>query len=407
MSEHYRAIVIGGGIVGASVLYWLARLGWTETCLLERRELTSGSTWHAAGNVTYFGHYSEITPLYVNSIKTYQMAEAETGQNIGFHPAGSLRLATNQHELDAYKRLIPSYEKMAVPYAVVSPEKIHDLHPLLVTEGILGAAHTPTDGHLDPTGATQALAAASRARGATIKRHSPVEEIQKKGDGWQLQTPSGAFSCDHLVICTSFWTRELLAPLGLSPPLFAMEHHEIVTESIPALAELGFEVPTVRDPYAPSNTRQEGTGFLCGVYEAEPKIWNPDGIPKDFKEELLPPDIDRLTEHLMRVFERLPDFADAGIKAANNGPLCYTPDGLPMVGPVAGHQGLWMATGFNVGIGTGGGSAEYLAHWMVDGAPDTPLPLIHADRFSPSLGQQDAINSIRKTYAAGYATPSD
>lgn len=405
MTDKVHVAVIGGGIVGCAVLYWLAKLGWTDTLLLERRDLTSGSTWHAAGNVTFFGHYTSITRLYVNSVKTYLQAESESGQPVGFHPAGSLRLATSEHELEAYRRLEPLYDEMGVDYAVVGPGRLAELHPLLNVEGLYGAAHTPTDGHVDPTGATQALAKAAQRLGAQIKRHTPVTGIAKGGAGWVLSTSDGEIEAEKVVVASSFWAREMVAGLGLNLPLYPLEHHEVITGEAPGLKEVGFEVPTVRDPWAPSNTRQEGVGFLCGVYEANPKFWAVDGIPADFTEELLAPDMERLEPHLVRVMERLPAFGEAGIKAVNNGPICYTPDGCPLLGPVESHDGLWLATGFSIGIGTGGGSAEYLAHWMVNGEPEYDLPLVYPSRFSNDLTRERCLELIHQTYAAGYVTP--
>ena len=405
MTDHVRVAVIGGGIVGCSVLYWLAERGWTDTVLLERRELTSGSTWHAAGNVTYFGHYTGITRLYVDSIRTYLAAERETGQSVGFHPAGSLRLATTREELDAYRRLVPMYDDLGVEYQVVDPAAIEAIHPLLVTADLFGAAHTPTDGHVDASGATRALAGAARARGARIRRHCPAERLRRVAGAWEIATPEGAVRAEHLVLACSFWTRELARQLDLDLPLYPLEHHEVITESVPELRALDFEVPTVRDPWAPSNTRQEGGGFLCGVYEAHPRFWAVDGIPRDFGEELLPPDLERLESHLLRVIERLPAFGTAGIRAVNNGPICYAPDGCPLLGPVEGHEGLWLATGFAVGIGTGGGSGEFLAHWMVEGEPAHDLPIVHPSRFSNDMTRERCLALIRETYAKGYVLP--
>lgn len=405
MSDKVQVAVVGGGIVGCSVLYWLAKLGWTDLVLVERRELTSGSTWHAAGNVTYFGHYPSITQLYVNSIKTYLQAEKESGQSVGFHSTGSLRLATNQAELDAYKRLIPMYEELGTEYKVIGPEEIASIHPLLELDGVFGAAYTPTDGHVDASGATYALAKSARLLGAEVKKQCPVTGLRKVKDGWLLNTVNGDIHAENVVLASSFWTREIAEQLGLNLPLYALEHHEVVTDTCPELEALGFEVPTVRDPYGPSNTRQEGNGFLCGVYESDPKFWSLDGIPADFKEELLPPDLDRLETHLMRVMERIPAFGEAGIKAINNGPICYTPDGLPLLGPVEEHPGLWLASGFCVGIGTGGGSAEYLAKWMMNGEPEYDLSIVHPSRFSNDLTREKALEMIKATYVKGYITP--
>ena len=405
MSERHQVVIVGGGIVGCSVLYWLTKLGWTDALLLERRELTSGSTWHAAGNVTYFGHYSSITRLYVNSIRTYLQAEAESGQSVGFHDAGSLRLATTLAELTAYQRLEPMYDDIGVEYRVVTPKDIATIHPLLVTEDLLGAAHTPGDGHVDASGATHAMAKAARANGARIKRHCAVDGLKQTTDGWELTTSQGKVEAEHVVLAASFWTRELAAQVGLDLPLYALEHHEVVTETVPELRALGFEVPTVRDPVAPSNTRQEGNGFLCGVYEAEPEFWATDGIPPDFAEELLPPDLERLEPHLLRVMDRIPAFGSSGIKAINNGPICYTPDGCPLLGPVESRRGLWLASGFCVGIGTGGGSGEFLAKWMVEGSAPYELPIVYPSRFGGPLSREACLDRIRSTYVSGYVLP--
>ena len=401
--EHFRVVVIGGGIVGCSVLDSLARLGWTDSLLLERLNLTSGSTWHAAGNCTYFGHYASLTKLYVDSVAAYLQAEAETGRDVGFHAAGSLRLAYTPEELESYKKLEPLYAQMGIDYAVLSPQEIPQYHPLLNVEGLLGAAHTPTDGHVDAAGATHALAAAAKQRGATIRCQCPVEQLQQLPNGeWLITTVQGQIQAEHIVMATSFWGREMAQQIGLNLPLYALEHHEIITGEVPELAELDFEVPTVRDPEAPSNTRQERNGFLCGVYEEQPVPWAVDGIPAEFKEELLVPNTERLESHLFKVIERLPAFGEAGIKQVNNGPICYTPDGCPLLGPVESHRGLWLATGFCVGIGTGGGSGRFLADWMVNGEPGFDLPMVYPARFSNAMTREEYLAEITATYARGY-----
>ncbi len=407
MTDHVQAAVIGGGIVGCSVLDALARRGWTEVLLLEKRELTSGSTWHAAGNTTFFGHYASITRLYVDSVAAYLRAEQETGQPVGFHPAGSLRLATSERELAAYRSLKPMYQAMGVPYHVIDPDAVKQVHPLLETGNLLGAAHTPTDGHVDSSGATHALAQAARKRGAEIRRQCPVQAIARDGERWRLETPKGDVTADHVVLACSFWARELAAPLGLNLPIYPLQHHEVITDSVPELEALDFEVPTVRDPWAPSNTRQEGHGFLCGVYESEPEFWATDGIPPDFAEELLPPDTERLEPHLLKVMERMPAFGHAGIKTVNNGPIGYAPDGCPLLGPVESHPGLWLATAFPVGIGTGGGSGGFLADWMVDGKAPYDLPIVHPSRFSNDLSRDACLAMIAETYRQGYSMPTD
>ncbi len=405
MTECVHTIIIGGGIVGCAVQYHLARLGLTDSLLLERLELTSGSTWHAAGNITHFGHYAEITRLYADSLETYKEAEAETGQSIGFHETGSLRLATTQAELEAYKRLPPLYETLGVPYEVVTPRQVTALNPLVEPAGLWGAAHTPADGHIDASGATHAMAKGARNRGAEIWRRCPVHKICRRDNNWEIVCDKGRVRTENIVLAASFWTRELALQIGLDLPLYALEHHEIVTDPIPALYGLVREVPTIRDPAAPSNIRQEGHSLLCGVYESEPVFWGTDGIPPEFGQEMLVPSLDRLEESLIRAMNRMPALGEAGFKTVNNGPLCFTPDGCPIIGPMPGYDGLWLAAGFPVGIGTGGGAGKFLAEWIVNGVRPYALPMVEARRFKHPIDKYSALSAIKKTYSAGYITP--
>ncbi len=406
MVEKVKVAVVGGGIVGCAVLYGLAKRGWQDLLLLERLELTAGSTWHAAGNITHFGHYAEISRLYADSLETYLQAERESGQSVGFHKTGSLRLATTEAELAAYRRIEGLFAQIGVPYRVVTPRQIAELHPLVETEGLFGAAHTPADGHVDPSGATHAMVKAARALGAQVWQHCPVRSLAADPQGgWRLETERGQVQAREVVLTASFWTRALAMQVGLDLPLYALEHHEVVTDDIPELEALGFELPTLRDPAAPANTRQERQALLCGVYEREPKLWATEGIPEGFGRELLVPDLERLEDHLLKVIDRIPAFGRAGIKTVNNGPLCFTPDGCPLVGPVRSHASLWLAAGFPVGIGTGGGSGKYLAAWMVEGRAPYPLPIIDPARFASPPTKAEALARITETYAMGYATP--
>ena len=405
MKPDVQVAVVGGGIVGVSVLYWLAKLGWTDSILLERRELTSGSTWHAAGNTTYFGPYPKMTQLFAGSIRTYLQAEKESGQPVSFHQTGSLRLAADKRELELFHVFAPRYEQIGIPFHVRTPEEVRELHPFIDVSGIHGAAHTPTDGHVDPTGATHALASAARNMGAVIERHCPVGSIYAERDHWILETPNGIVRARNVVVATSFWAREMLAPLGISLPIYPTQHHEIITEAIPELAQLDAELPSMRDSYVSCNVRQEGNGLLIGIYEKKPEFWALDGIPPDFKEELLPPNLDPLMPHLELLMERMPIFAEAGIKVVNNGPMCFTPDGLPLLGPMPGKEGLWLATGFNVGIGTGGGAGEFLAKWMTSGSAPDGLEAVHANRFDNNMPMDAVLEAIRNVYSRGYHLP--
>ncbi len=405
MKTDVQVAIIGGGIVGASVLYWLAKMGWTNTLLLERRELTSGSTWHAAGNTTYFGPYPAMTRLFAGSIRTYLQAEQESGQSVSFHQTGGLRLAATPRELELFHVYSARYEELGIPFHIRSPQEVAELHPLIKTDHIYGAAHTPTDGHVDPTGATHALAIAARGMGATVERQCPVISLHRDAEHWVLETENGTVRAEHVVVAASFWTRELLAPLGLNVPLYATQHQEMITDTIPELEALDHEVPAWRDSYVSCSVRQEANGVLAGVYESDPKFWALDGIPKDFKEDLFPPELDRIMPHLERLIERMPSFGEAGIKVTNNGAMCWTPDGLPMLGPMPEHDKLWLASGFNVGVGTGGGSGEFLAHWMTQGQPPFELEAVHAERFGNDVSTDDALAQIRAVYARGYQLP--
>lgn len=405
-SDSAKVVVVGGGIVGCSVLYWLARKGWTDVILLEREELTSGSTWQAAGNITHFGHFAELAQLYADTLTTYLEAEEESGQSVGFHKTGSLRFATTQAELDAYKSLEPLYETLGVPYRVVSADEVGRLNPLVKTDGLFGAAYTPADGHVDPSGATHAMAGAASARGSEIRRHSPARSIAREDSGmWRVDTEAGSILAEHVVLAASFWTRRLTAQLGLTLPLYAFEHQEIVTGDVPILQSLDREIPTVRDPAGPSNVRQERQTLLCGVYEDKPVLWADQELPSALAGETGSPDMGRLEKHLLRVMERMPAFGEVGIKTVNSGPLCFPPDGCPLVGPLNDHSGLWMASGFQVGIGTGGGSGKHLADWMVHGKPAYDLPMIDPNRFDMSMTPQGCLAQMKATYAEGYVLP--
>ncbi len=406
MKSDVQVAVIGGGIVGASVLYWLAKKGWTDTVLVERRELTSGSTWHSSGHVAYFGPQADFSQLYASSIHTYLQAEQESGHSISFHQTGSLRLAANEKELELFHSYKSHFDKRGIPYNICTPDEVSALNPLLETSGIYGAAHTPTDGFVDPSGATQALAAAARGLGASVERFCPVLSLRRDASGWLVETEKGNISAKHVVVAASFWTRELLAKLGIGVPVYAIKHQCILSDSLPGLVELDHEVPIWRDSYLSGSVRQEGKGILAGFYEDTPEFWAVDGIPKDFHEDLFAPDLERIMPNLERLMERCPSFCDVGIKNVINGPLCLTPDNLPLIGPVRDHRGLWLATGFHVGIATGGGSGEFLAHWMTSGAPPYDLKAVHADRFANDMPTDLVLERMRKHYGTFYELPA-
>lgn len=408
MTEHVKIAIIGGGIVGCSVLYHLSKLGESSVVLIEKNELTSGSTWHAAGNVTFFGHYPSITRLYVESLQSYLDAGREAQMDVYFHETGSLRLASTPNELQAYRELEPIYRDLNIEFQVVGGSEIQIIHPLLNIEGVWGAAYTPGDGHVDASSATRAMAKAAILRGVEVRCQTEVTMLEKTTDGkWCVICDEAEIVAEQVVVANSFWARELLQKLGINLPVYALEHQEIITDQVSELVGLDYELPTVRDPVAPANFRQEGDGLLCGVYESNPKPWAIERIPEAYNGELFPVDFARIEEHLEKVAVRIPVFGSAGIKQVINGPISYTPDGLPLLGPVAGQHGLWLATGFCVGIGTGGGAGAYLSHWIVNGELPYALPEVHASRFTSDLTKVEAVNGIRHTYAMGYGLPPE
>ena len=278
---------------------------------------------------------------------------------------------------------------------------------LFSTGDIIGAAYTPCDGHVDPSSTTFALAKAAKLRGSSIRTNSCVLGLKRSRSGnWLVETEHGVVVSEHVVIATSFWAREMLSKLGLNFPIYALEHHEIITDTIDELRNAENELPTIRDRYVPCNIRQERDGLLCGIYESSPVPWAVNGIPKDFAEDLLTVDTSRLQPHLDRLIERIPVMGNAGIRTIVNGAICYTPDGLPLLGPVENVPGLWLATGYCIGIGTGGGSGEFLANWIVNESPPYDLSSVYPSRFSKSLTTKQSIDSMTKTYVRTYEIPS-
>ena len=401
--ESARIVIVGGGIVGCSLLYALAKNDCTDALLLERRELADGSTWHAAGNVTHFGHYADLARFHAESIELYLGAEQDSGQKIDFQQSGSIRLAASNQELSTYEALAGMYHDLGVRYEIVDNTTVTRLHPGLIIGNRFGAAHTPDDGHLDPSLAVLALARSARIKGCEIRQHCKVVGIRPGSrSGWVVETANGLIAAEHVVLATSFWTRKLTFPLGLNLPLIAMEHAEVITGNSPLIERHRGMLPAVRDPVSQANIRQEGKAFLCGVYETQPRFWAVDGVPAGFGRELLVPDLDRLLPRLEAVANLLPAFSDAGIRTVNNGPLCFTPDGKPMVGPVPGHRNLWLAAGFPVGIGTGGGAAVYLAEQITGRCPEHAIKVIDPARFPPDLALPDMLARMKAVYVAGY-----
>ncbi len=378
MNSTARVVVIGGGVVGCSVLYHLARAGWTDVMLLERSELTSGSTWHAAGGCHTINGDPNVAKLQKYTIELYKEIEESSGQATGFHMTGGVMLASTPERMDWLKGLVAKGRYQGIEAEIITPEEAHELMPLLDPSCFVGAVRTVVDGHLDPSGVTHAYAKSAKKLGAAIHTHTMVTGLSRKGgnghgDGWIVHTDKGDVECEHIVNAAGLWAREVGRMVGLEIPILAMEHMYLITEDMPEVAEInrttGKEVLHAVDFDGELYLRQERGGMLMGTYEKACVPWSERETPWDFGHELLQPDIDRIAPSLEVGFEHFPAFQNAGIKQIINGPFTFAPDGNPVVGPVRGLPGYWSACGVMAGFSQGGGVGLALANWMTEGDP--------------------------------------
>ena len=370
MRTHARVVVIGGGAMGVGALYGLAKEGWgDEVVLVEKGELTSGSTWHAAGLVPNFIGSLNMAKVHNHGIEMYKNLEAETGQHTGWHGCGAIRLAITDDEVDWFKYVEGVLKLAGSECHLIGPNEIRQLHPLLELDGVKLGAYTPGDGHTDPASSTQAMAAGARKLGAEIYRFTRVTDTKQLASGeWQVVTEKGTITCEHIVNATGCFGPQVGAWVGLKVPYVSMIHQYLVTEPIDEIADLEEEFPVVRDPRASCYFRQEKQGLVIGPYEVNgAQAWGLDGVDWDFDMTLLPPDIDRLEPHLEFVMERIPVFAKAGISRIVSGPITHTPDGNFLLGPAPGLQNYWMCCGASIGVCQGPGAGKVLAEWMVHG----------------------------------------
>ena len=382
MKTHARVVVIGGGIVGVSVLYHLAKLGWSDVALVEKNDLTHGSTWHAAGLLPLFNMSYSVGQIHKYSVDLYQSLEDETGQAVGFHKTGNLRLATTRERMDEYHKYCGTANTIGVPFEMITPNEIAALWPLCNTDGLVGALFHPHDGHVAPADVTMALAKGARDGGAEINRRTKVTGIERTGGGeWRVKTDQGDIACEHVVTATGSWAREIAAMVGLDLPVIPVEHQYLLTDEIPELVErqkAGLpELAVLRESDASYYMREERQGLILGPYEKGAPAWAVDGVPENFGQELLEPDIDRLEPHINAAVARVAVFGMAGIKDYINGPIPYTPDGNPLIGPAFGLRNYWLAEGFSFGITAAGGAGKYLAEWIVEG--ESSLDMLDMD----------------------------
>ncbi len=400
MKTQVKALVIGGGAVGTSIAYHLAKAGWDDVMLIERDELTSGSTWHAAGLLPYFNMSFATTHIHDYSIKFYKTLEEETGLNPGFFVVGNLRMAQTDERMDEYMLYASTAETCGVPYEWMSPAQIKDRWPLVNTEDLKGAIYHPTDGYINPADMTMAMAKGARQRGVKIERKWQADGFEWKGDHWDVTLtkmvekggnliPSEeqiVVSAEHVVTASGNHAQRTANLLGIKTPAIPVEHQFIVTEPDPALVEYRNEGhpehPVLRDADSKWYVREERGGWILGPYELNAPARFEYAVPDSFRADLFPLDLDRIEEEYMSMIHRLPSSETVGLKDDYNGPICYTPDGNPLVGPAPGLRNMWLAEGFSFGITAAGGTGYYLAQMMVEGEAEIDMASLDPKRFS-------------------------
>ncbi len=398
MKTHTQVLVIGGGVVGCSVLYHLTKLGWSDVTLIERSELTSGSTWHAAGGFHTLNADTNMAALQGYTIRLYRELEALTGMSCGLHHVGGVTLADTPERLDFLKAERAKHRYMGLETEIIGPEEIQKLSPITSVAGVLGGLYDPLDGHLDPSGTTHAYAKAARMAGAEIVLRTPVLATRPCAEGWEVETTQGTIIAEHLVNAGGLWAREVGAMAGLMLPLHPMEHQYLVTEETPEVFERDQELPHVMDPAGESYLRQEGRGLCIGFYEQSCDPWAVDGTPQDFGHELLENQLDRISDSVEFAYRRFPVLERAGIKSIINGPFTFAPDGNPLVGPVPGLRNYWSACAVMAGFSQGGGVGLSLAQWMIEGEPERDVFAMDAARFGELRTDRDAGRWITTGY---------
>ena len=382
MKASARAVVIGGGVVGASVLYHLARIGWTDVLLIEKSELTSGSTWHAAGGMHTFNGDANISRLQKYTIDLYREIEALSGQSCGLHPNGGLMLAATGGELDSLRLICSRARYLGMETEMISLEQALELNPLIDPSHFIGALWRADGGHCDPSGTTHAYVKAARRLGASVERFTRVLALTPRADrSWEVLTDKGTVHAEHVVNCAGLWAREVGHMVGIELPVLAMEHHYLLTEDLPELRGREREIVNTTDYAGEIYMRQERGGALIGTYEPHGIIWSPVRTPDDFAMQLLAEDFERLAPYFEVGFKHFPALGRVGIRKAVNGPFTFAPDGNPLVGPVRGVPNYWVACAVMAGFSQGGGIGLVLSRWMAEGDPGQDILSMDVARF--------------------------
>ena len=401
MKPQYRVVVIGGGVVGASVLYHLARFGWKDVCLIERSVLTAGSSWHAAGGIHALNGDPNMAALQAYTIDLLKKIGAESGQDIGLHMTGGLTLAGTHERWEWLQANYRTFQSIGIDDCeLISPEEARRRCPILSTEGILGAMWADREGYIDTTGTVHAYAAAARKHGAEVIEHNRVLELHQTADGWQVVTEKGTVTCEHVVNAAGLWAKQVGRMAGVELPVAPLKHHYLVTESIPMLEQLDFEVPMVVDLEGFTYLRQDQKGVLLGIYEVNHEHWAMDGAPWDYGMELFQEQTDRIGNELTMGFNRYPVLQEVGVKTWVNGAFTFSPDGNPLVGPVPGKRGYWSACAVMAGFLQGGGVGKTLAEWMIHGEPEADAWSMDVARYGTYAGNR---RYIRETTGQFYS----
>ncbi len=404
MKSHARAVVIGGGVVGVSTLYHLAKKGWGDSVLIERKELTSGSTWHAAGLLPLFNMSYSVGQIHKYSVRFYQELQQETGMNVGFSKVSNIRLARTRDRWDEFMYYAGIAETIGVKVNILTPEQVKEIWPLCETDGLLGAIQHPDDGYIQPADLTQALAKGARDYGATIYRNTTVTGIEQQADGfWKVTTDKGEIIAEHVISCTGNFARKTGDMVGINIPVIPVEHQYIVTEPHPdilarkakGLPEMG----VLREADSAWYMREENGGLLLGPYEHGAPVCYVDGPSDDSEYELFQEELDRLMPHIETAIARVPAFGEVGIKKVYNGAIAYTPDGNPIVGPAPGLKNFWLNEGHSFGITAAGGAGWQLAEWIVDGEPTVDMMGVDPRRFGPYAKEGYLIAKNEEAYA--------
>jgi dimethylglycine dehydrogenase len=400
MKSHVQVAVIGGGVVGCSVLYHLTRAGWRDVVLIERNQLTSGSTWHAAGGMHTINSDPNVAKLQQYTINLYQEIEKISGQSCGIHITGGLMLAGTPERMD-WLRLVHSRGRyLGMHTEFVDMDEAARLFPLLDKRCFVGALYDPIEGHVDPSGVTHAFAKAARVNGAEVYRFTRVIDLQPQPDGsWVVITDKGSLHAEHVVNAAGLWAREVGRMSGLELPVLAMEHQYLISEDIPEVAQSNKEMLHIVDFEGEIYMRQEGKGMLLGTYERAGVPWSERETPWHFSLELLPPDLDRIAPSLEVGFRHYPPIEKAGIKKIINGPFTFAPDGNPVIGPVRGLENYWVACGVMAGFSQGGGVGLALAHWMVEGDPGADIWAMDVARFGDWTTMAYTNAKVRENYS--------